>query len=115
MALDTLKRIALVFAIFNLVGISFLAWLLRPVFAMLYAAPPYGIGIALSAAFMILVVGTNIYLSVRAYRVESGSPLTWAMIVWTIVSALSGVAAGSLDIWSMFRSLPLLFQTITSA
>ncbi|MEC9245013.1 MAG: hypothetical protein VYB05_09605 [Pseudomonadota bacterium] len=108
MALDPLKRTALVFAIFNLVGISLLAWALRSVFNTLYATSPQWMGIALSFVFVIGVIGVNVALSMRAYRIDSGSVLTRVMLAWTLISAISAVAFSALDPWSIIKSLAVI-------
>ncbi|WP_292899414.1 MULTISPECIES: hypothetical protein [unclassified Nitratireductor] len=108
MALNPLKRTALVFAAFNLVGISILAWALKSVFDALYATSPQWMGILLSLVFVVTVIGVNVLLSMRAYRIDSGSMLTRVMIVWTLISAVSAVVFSALDPWSIMKSLAVM-------
>ncbi|MFC5584295.1 hypothetical protein ACFPOD_04165 [Nitratireductor kimnyeongensis] len=108
MALTPLKRTALIFAVFNLVGISILAWLLKSVFDALYTTAPQWLGITLSFIFVVTVIGVNVWLSRRAYRIDSGSILTRLMIAWTLISAVSAVVFSALDPWNILKSLAVI-------
>lgn len=112
MDITTLPRVALVFAIFNLAGISFLLWLSSPLFAYLLSGPPYWPGITLSIAFAIFVVAVNVFLSMRAFRLDRSARLSWLMAGWTGVSAIFTVLLGASTPWAVAHSLVMIARML---
>ncbi|EKF41234.1 hypothetical protein [Nitratireductor indicus] len=110
MSLSPLQRLVLLFALFNLAGIPFLRWVLRPAFVYLNDAPPYWPSVVLGIGFILFVIAVNISFTVRASRVEGNAAPARIMAGWTVFSAICGLLLGAVSPWSIMRSLALMVR-----